>query len=168
MTTLNQTAPVTLAYTLEGDICRYAVQQIEEHIRAHHERFLWRIEMYDFQEARSIRKYLRNYWKEILPANRGEIHYWPYALREMIRRFYTKTYHHLPLSALRSIRQQVDAALIAQWEYLETLEDDGWLEDLYEEFHPDKVLSKIRIPTKDPREQGTKVESAAGQQTGTA
>jgi hypothetical protein len=171
MTTLDTPiiAPPLLTINIEGDICRYAVQQIETHIRTYHARIAERIEIYDYKEARSIRTYLRNYWKELLPANRGEIYYWPYALREMIRNFYTKSYADtLSYSLWITLRRKIDDMIDAQWEYREELHDDSWLEDLYEEFHPDKVLSKIRIPRKDPREQGTKVESAAAQQTGTA
>jgi len=158
-----------LTINIEGDVCRYAVQEIETHIRTYHARIAERIEMYDYAEARSIRTYLRNYWKELLPENIGQIYYWPYALRELIRNFYVKAYApNLSDSLWRTLRRKIDDMIDSQWEYRQALEDDGWLEDLYEEFHPDKVLSKIRIPRKDPREQGTKVESAAAQQTGTA
>jgi hypothetical protein len=171
MTTLDTPifAPPLLTINIEGDVCRYAVQQIETHIRTYFARIRERMEMYDFKEARSVRMYLRNYWKELLPANRGELNYWGYALRQLIRNFYTKSYAYtLPTSLWITLLRKIDAQIDAQWEYREQLEQDSWLEDLYEEFHPDKVLSKIRIPRKDPREQGTKVESVQGQQTGTA
>lgn len=168
MTTLTQitNAPVSISITVEKDVCRYAVQQIEQHIRTYHARIQERIDMYDYEEARSIRKYLRTYWKELVPPNEGEINYWGYALRSMIHNFYYKNYGHLSWDMLRSLMIKIKEQIDAEWEYRQELEDDEWLEELYEEFHPDKVLSKIRIPTKDPRV--AKVESATGQQGGTA
>jgi hypothetical protein len=166
MTTLDTPilAPPILTINIEADICRYATQTIENHIRTLYQRMREEIEKHNYAEARSTRMYLRNYWKDLVPENRGEINYWVYALREMIRRFYVRNYGRgMPEYLWMPLRRKIDNMIDAQWEYREELHDDSWLEELYEEFHPDKVLSKIRIPRKDPREQGTKVESAAGQ-----
>ena len=149
-------APVTVSVKLEGDVVKYACQEVESHIRMMVRRMRERIEMYDYAEARSIRKYLRAYWSDLLagggdPNLTDATYNWAFRLRRLVYNFYLKMFNRYDWNNLRLLMTQVDQQMDKSWQYMDELDADDWLKDLYDEFHPDKVLSKIRIPRQDPR-----------------
>ena len=156
-------AVVSASCDYTGDWIEQFVTDFEADLKEYWRHMNQYIENKSYGQARISRDYIRACWKPLIDV---------YTMERFMRASYEPATGELPLWSIYTLRQMMEyywrskLSSSINWEHrrqlsrycfdniavffrLEELDDDDWLQDLWEEYGL-KKLKKLRIPTKEP------------------